>query len=637
MNDIIKFSKQALLVALLTIIPIPGSYAQDKLETPASPCNNSDNTIRNSIGNNPLDSNNINDNIKYLKAAFKPEQSEQFPPIFNEKKWKKLDLITAAKKAMKRNIAILQAHGYKKIAEAAFQKAIAIFDPIFTLSFNYYQNKVFTREENVKQWKKNTTSYLNDPNPVYIDLPETSPVAYIKYDKERKRGYYDREVMASEKIPYIPDQTRTYRAAVNNNVPWGANIELSLQVQEIESYWEISRDIWGSYERPWRSSIFESISMPFPWSKGFGPYSFPDYQVKKAGYENQATYWGIQILFNDTLLAVEFTYWNLLESIQTLMAIIKHRETIDHLLRRTQSLYDDRMATEYDLAQVKAQLSRSKEREQGAKHRFILFSNRLNELLDADENLIYIPLEKTGTDANELSSILKEDSLINIKENPELMRQAIMIQSARLLEKHKNLQKRPAIKLVQTLSLDQTTSIFGFRSAYDSFKNVFSNPDRIRQIYSLIARYPYLNRAAESAFEKARLKSERELVLMESVKKQILREIQDSVVGLSSSKHRINITCRSLELARLAYKKATAYQETRDVSEYEIVIKSSEMLNAELAFIKSRIENKKVKARLLGSLGKLTEHYSKKRLISNPALEERDISKNISTPHAAVN
>ncbi|MFH1491230.1 MAG: TolC family protein [Pseudomonadota bacterium] len=596
-----------LFLFLLTAPALPCS-AQDGHHNPDAAVVRPETTVQKGMFASSQDSGRAMENHQILKAFLESGVSESMTSPKKEINWVEVPLRTAAKKALDRNIAILQAHGYKKIAEEAIQEAEALFDPLLTFSYNYAQTRVFSREEKVKQWKKNTTPYLNDPDPVYIDLPETSPVAYLKYDKERKEGYYEREVMASEKIPDVPDESKTYRVAVNQGIAWGLDLDMALQAQERESYWENNPESWGPYERPWRSIFVENLSIPLPWTKGFGPLNFRDFQVKKAGLEDNVAFWEVQILKNSTLLSVEFAYWDLVASVRTLSALINHRKVIDFLLRRTQALYDDRMATEYDLAQVKAERARSREREQLAKHGFMLFSNRLGELLDGGEDQVFLPVGYASQLNEEAQPLPEEGSAKNIDKNPELMKQAIMIQSARLLEEHRQVNARPDLKFHQTLTLGQGVSLFGFDSFYDSIGQVFAGPDRIRQIYALTYRYPLLNRADESALEQARLNRERDLVLLDFIKNRIFREVQDALVGLSSTRARIGITRRSLDLARLAYEKAAEHQETRDVTEYEVVIKSADQLDAELAFIQARIENRKTQARFLAALGKLAEH-----------------------------
>ena len=150
--------------------------------------------------------------------------------------------------------------------------------------------------------------------------------------------------------------------------------------------------------------------------------------------------------------------------------------------------------------------------------------------------------------------------------------------------------------------------MFGFETPSESICKVFKRPDRIRQVYSLTYEYPFLNRKANAALDQSRLLTEREEVLLASLKNHLSREVRDALVGLSSTRARIDIARRNLALARQAFERAAAYQQTREVTEYEVVIKSEALLDAELRWVQARIGNRKAETRLLWALGKLKEH-----------------------------
>ena len=98
-------------------------------------------------------------------------------------------------------------------------------------------------------------------------------------------------------------------------------------------------------------------------------------------------------------------------------------------------------------------------------------------------------------------------------------------------------------------------------------------------------------------------------VIQDNLKNQINREINNAQAALAAAQARLKITENNLKLAQLAYDKAVDMQKDREISEYEIVNKSSDLLDAELAFIQARIEQKKAEARLLAALGRLPENF----------------------------
>lgn len=534
------------------------------------------------------------------------------PP--GDTEWFVIDLPHIVPLALGKNIRILQARGNERIARAALREAQAVYDPQLLLSFRYAVSRVFKREETVLEWKKNTTAAPFDPDPVYLLLPKHSPVAYLKYDKERKEGYYERTVVASEQVPDVPDESKRYQAAVAQHLPWGLDLGVSLEVLDRDSYWENNRDSWGPYERPWRSILIENLTVPLPWMRGFGPDHDADHRIRQAGLEEEIARWEVAVLENSTLLEVESVYWDLVSSVRALDALMRHGDHVDGLIRRTRALYEERMATEYDLAQVEAASARFRQQEQQAAQTFLVHSNRLAELLDAGTHRLFIPVEEDLRFEGSPAPLFEEGPAANMEGHPELMRQALIIQSTRLLEKHREVDARPDLALHQTLIFGQGASMFGFEQVGASIEKVFTRPDRVRHMVRLAYRYPLLNRRANAELDRSRLQTEREQVLLASLKNRLSREIRDALVGLSSTRARIDIARRNLDLARLAFEKALAYQRTREVPEYEVVIKSEALLGAELRWAQAWIENRKAETLLLGALGTLEE-----RRIGGPA------------------
>jgi outer membrane protein TolC len=341
--------------------------------------------------------------------------------------------------------------------------------------------------------------------------------------------------------------------------------------------------------------------------KDFGPYDSVGTQIKEAKLVDGLAYWEIQEVINNALLEAEITFWTLVAAVKAMQAAFKHKENITFLLKRTQALYNERMATEYDLAQVKRELADSNEQIDRAGNNITVASNRLNELMDAEKNDVFLPIDYTTlltTDPNPLPDAKA------VIPNPALMKQIAKLKTVQLLKRHQQVQVRPDIKFLLTLILSQRHSGFGFDTAAESISKLFTSPDSFGQDYSLVYHYPLFNRAARSALEQAELNEERQQILIDQVRKRVLREINDAVVGLTSLQARIRIARRSLELAQLAYTKAIELQETRGVTEYEVVIKSVDLHNADLDFIIAQIQRKVAEIRLLGAQGKLADRYS---------------------------
>jgi len=543
------------------------------------------------------------DNVKTLLSA-----SKILSAVPGEKNWIEIDLQTVALKALEKNLSIMRSTLGKEISEFAIEEARALFDPLLTFSITYSGTNYYERKEQDQKWKK--SSDANDR--VTFDPP--SPVEYLQFDQPRPEGYYQTTVTASEEPVTGPDTdtSTTYGISMFQHIPWGSDLILSLTTVDKESYWVNDDMSSGSYDRPWKSTISETLTIPLPWCRNFGRFAPNDVQLRLSRLSDEQTYWNVKAVINDTLLQTDIAYWTLVSAVMNLNAVNSHQKKIESLLNNTQALYDEMMATEYDLSQVKLEISTVRERRQTAANRVILASNVLVQLMDADKNSVFLPTGYKSLLEGKTEDFAEGDFAKDIQDNPELKRQSFRIKIAELSLNQSRIQARPNLNLTQTLSFTQASSSYGLDSSWDSLSEVFASPDLIRQNYSMNYRYPLFNRSVKSTFEIAQINKELEEVIQDNIKNQINREINNAQAALAAAQARLKITENNLKLAQLAYDKAVDMQKDREISEYEIVNKSSDLLDAELAFIQARIEQKKAEARLMAALGRLPENFAQR-------------------------
>ena len=522
--------------------------------------------------------------------------------------WSEIACNAAIRSALDKNLSILQARGSKKIAEAAAREANAVFDPVVRIAVAQVSTEVHDRNESTVMWRKNTVSYGNDQNPFYVVLPDSSPVAYVKFDKERNAGYYSEDVVASKKSAGSADQWRTYYTYLSQKLPWGLDLNLSLGSLEKEDFWVNREDSWGSYKRYWRSTMSEYLAIPFPWAKNFGPHSYDEYKEKEAELGELVAYWHAKAIINDVLQETELAYWELVGGALKIKAVLEHQDVIGFLLKRTTALYNDRMATEYDIAQVKSELARGALQVKSSVGNYLIKSHRLSELLNQSHQGVYLP---TGF-ASFLSSVESVPGDIDeINKNPTLIKQAVLVETAKLTQEYRRVMARPDLTINQSLIFSQMNSIFGFQTVTDSLSNVLASPDLIRHNYGLSYKYPLFNRSAQSTHSQAQLHTQKQKALLQFLENRAYREVQDAVISLQSIKARLKIADKVLSLAQTSYSKGADLQESREVTEYELVSKSTDLLNAKLQYDTLRIDNKKAQISLFGSLGILAQQYSK--------------------------
>jgi len=510
---------------------------------------------------------------------------------------------------LEHNLAIKDSELDRLTAEQALREAQSLFDPRLSASAAYSNSLSYYRETETYKYLKNTVTFAG-PNPVYVLYDDTSPVKYLRFDRERVAGYYLRDIKASDPPPWGNVESKDYSLGLGTDIPWGPGLNLTMNVREKKNFWKNDDGSWGDYKRPWRSAFNESLTLPLPFTKDFGPYSSRDTEVKLAKVMQDVADWSAKDSANNALLEGELAYWDLVVRLQNLLALDRHNRNLKSLLDKTHRLYDDRLCTEYDLALVKSAYTRSVDgMEQGAAA-YRTASNRLAELTDAGSGTLFFPKGYAVLADLPLSPIPGEDNPEDVSGNPSYGRQLASVALAEIEEKHRSNQTLPDLSASQSLTLTQGYSNFGYADPGRSMNEVFTNPDMVRQDYGLWYTYPLFNRAANASHGQAMLDAREERTRARQLENSLRRTAADALTMLEGARRRVTITAKGVELARAAYRKALDMQSDREITEYEILSKSSNQLTAELAYINARMDCQKAAARFQAALGAYQERYA---------------------------
>jgi outer membrane protein TolC len=369
------------------------------------------------------------------------------------------------------------------------------------------------------------------------------------------------------------------------------------------------------------SSFLTNLVLPLPGSKEFGPYAEQSVAIKLADLNRERTFWLAESVINSTLLEVELAYWGrrdqglpgLVGSLLNLRITIENRRGVEQLLARTQKLYDLRMATNYDKAQVEAELARLQSLEESAWNTYVAASNALVRLLNLQETEVLLPVGYTQT----LAYALSEQQDINAitsrgsADNPDLAAATVDVKSARIEQERSAVRTRPDVRLVATVNSVQSNGVFGYQSFGDSINKTF-DPDVLQQNYSLVYLYPWRNQAVKAQLNQAEAVTTRQELVVKQTDNSIYRDINNAQIALNSAGERVKITARNVELAELTYEKAVAQGELGLVAAYEIVQQNQRLLTARLEYIQAQTERKQAEAQLLAALGVLPKSYAER-------------------------
>jgi outer membrane protein TolC len=541
----------------------------------------------------------------------------------------------AALKALKKNLDIQRSEIAERIAKAALVEAQAVFDPVVLLSFRYDRAETFTRIEQDQRFQRPTSSEVTgfDGRPVIaVDDPRDTTGTVIVFDQPRAQGTASREVAASIAPITGPTEAFNYEVTLEQQLPWGTRLDLIYQAVDQDTFFIDNGALltdnpnpplelinFGSFERPWVSSLLTRLILPLPGSKEFGRYAEQEVGIYQARFDKERAFWDVETAINDTLLEVDVAYWDLIRALLSLQATIENRELVEKRLDVAKRRFELREATNYELAQVEDELARVRGEEERAWNTYVLASDALVRLLDLPATDVLLP--KGYQNVIRRAFIAPREK--TILGNPERLAATVNVKQARLDEATNRVRKRPDITVLAEAEFSQSNSVFGYESFGDSLGNV-GDPDLITQAYSVEYLYPWGNRAVKAAFRQAEAERKRQQFLLQETENRLSRQLRDAQVELASAAERVSITKRNVELASLAYEKAVAEEQARIVREVEVVSQSVRLLNAQLEHIGALAERKQAEARVLAAIGLLSHVYAE-RLAQNP-LERYRIS-----------
>jgi outer membrane protein TolC len=552
---------------------------------------------------------------------------------FGNRRLTELSIRKAALYSLRRSLDIQRRYVGEDVARWALHEVEAVFNPVLFLAFNYGHSETFTRIEHDQRFKPASQNQAvgtgNNPNRIAPIVTPQNPEQVdprnprIELTAPRAAGKVPSTIPASVAPVTGPINSYTYDARLDQVLPWGGNLTLAYKAVDQATFFINNPASFlsnqpgftsaGSYNRPWVSSFLTNLVLPLPGSKEFGPYAEQSVAIKLADLNRERTFSLAESVINTALRDMEVNYWELLRTQLNLRVTIENRQGVEQLLARTQKLYDLRMATNYDKAQVEAELARLQSLEESAWNAYVVASNALVRLLNLEETQVLLPVGYTQT----LAYALSEQQDLNIltsrgsTDNPDLAVASVDVKSARIDQERKAVRTRPDVRLVATVNSVQSNGVFGYQSLGDSINKTF-DPDVLQQNYSLVYLYPWRNQAVKAQLNQAEAVTTRQELVVKQTDNSIYRDINNAQIALNSAGERVKITARNVELAELTYEKAVAQGELGLVGAYEIVQQNQRLLTARLDYIQAKTVRKQAEAQLLAALGVLPKSYAER-------------------------
>lgn len=550
-----------------------------------------------------------------------------------------ISLGEAVNRALEDNLNLKREKLQERVAEEMVAESAAAFDMFFNASLGSNASRTYSRIEKDMKFKKATTECIggcNDPdfptsvnNPMddapgtvndvsddlYVVYPEGTPVSYVRFDSYRPAGMAPIDVEASKEGRFGPTRSANWMVGLTDPLPWGMSVNVTQSTTLKKSFFTLDGGpddpTYGSYKRPWASSLTATFNTPVYGSKEFGATAQREVNLGQAGYGRERAGLNTHGRANELVGRVENTYWILVNAVGSLDATTRYRKTVEVLVAKTARMFDTGRVTASSMSQVEAELARAQGEEIQAANGVIQASNSLNQQLNFQDDTLFVPVGYAAALQTVLEITLEEALEKGRKDNSFNRIEEVNLSSSELTLKQRRQQTRPDVNFTASVTASQKSSPFGYKTYAKSMSNL-SDPDSVLVAGTLAYRYPVLNLAADANLAQAQSDHSRRMAARTETGKRVDRDIQNAFTSMQSARERLQISTRNLELTETAYAKALSLQEMeegRRVTEYELLVKSNDTLNARLRYLQALVDIKRNESAMLAAMGALEYKY----------------------------
>lgn len=359
----------------------------------------------------------------------------------------------------------------------------------------------------------------------------------------------------------------------------------------------------------WTSSAALSVTLPLPWTKGFGFEGNPGYYSYQLAQSNDRKQgWSDRTTRNGTLEQALSAYWDTAEAAQTLRAITELRAVLDDRAASQKRLFDSGLATRYDVAQLDSQRASLDTQEEAAWNRLLTLSNRLGTLTATDQHALILP-----SDADALLRLpvtLDQPGAYDraLTTHPAIKAQEEDYDASKLSLAYRENQDQPDLSLSASLSVGQTDAAYGYASLPLSLAHLIT-PDTSKIFVGVRYHLPIGMNATEAALDRARVEERQSWDRTRQVRQQVVNSLDLAIGSAHSAVLVAHQSEDDLKLARCAYDRARDQRDLGLVAEFEVLNKYQDLVTARLNLISARVALRKAQVHLLAAQGTLEQDY----------------------------
>ena len=502
-----------------------------------------------------------------------------------------------------------------RIAGATETITAATLDPVLTLSANYDYSKRETRIERARRFRSATSVDDQGRNVIEVDEAFDPRAPIVVYSEPREAGLSDEEVdiLASQESLTGGDETLTLGAGLGKVLSWGGRFDVTFESINRDTYFINNPSLYfgsanpplnlvgfGSYDRPWVSSLIAAIEMPLPGTADFGGNSPAALARTLAGTDRKAAAAAFDSLKADTLLQAESLYWQVLGAALGLEAALQNENAAQALLESTNRLYDNRSANNYDQSQARLARTNAAQQVQTQWSFYLSASDALAAFLNLPDDAVVLP---TGF-SDELSRPLASRRASLDESHPALRAAAARRDAASVSQVAASANTAPAVSANAGIEFRQSNAVFGYESFGDSATSVF-DPDVRTQRVGLSFSRPLGNRARQAAATAADAQLRAADLQLQATRAQVQAGVPAAEARLRAAVSSLEFANEAVRYAEEVWEKAQLQQRSRQIREFELATQLSNLLTARLSQLQAMTTVRQAETALALAEGRL--------------------------------
>lgn len=529
-------------------------------------------------------------------------------PGISDRKFSYLSQERAIASAMRLNLPLRVSRDNQAIADEVIAEAEAVFDPRLLVSWGYQEFETYGRTVTGSVVLRKYTPIVTQALDIIpTDQPQISAIGF-RWQVEEETVVKEIEVSAEQLNG--PERERQYSIGIDQQLPWGPSVGLTLLTTDKEVYYN---GRGGSYGASWASSLSLNIDTPLPGAQGFGSHAQQDTALKLAREHSAKAVWEVKLAVNTILLEVDTAFWNLVEALESLSVAEQTLAMVAEQARRSERMFEAGRINNYSKALVDAEHARARAEQEAARRNYVIASNALALLTDSEasvfQDYVFLPYGFSDTLSGIMSFRSQEAVAAALVSRPELHLTAADIRIGEINAAFARTEARPNVDLSADYQVAQNGSVYGYKSYFESVGSVM-DPDWRTYGYGLRYRYPLLNRAATARINNADTNIKTQQLTQEEKQLLVRQDVYESMAFLHNAEQVMALSMTRLGHARKAYERLNKRRNNGGgVREDELIDSLRRFNEAKLEVVRQKINRKRAESAMLHAQGMMEKRY----------------------------